>query len=301
MIRILSFENIENWSWSCVMQFLIKGLNGHFTFLRMYRFNERDINDLPKLECFFDLVLTQNVDGIQYFKNKEKVITRMGGIRTMKGNSHRFDGPLSEVAAIIATNNQLFEIGSAVNPNVFLMPNGLDIERFRPSEKRQERPFTVGFAGNITYPGAATYKGYPLIVAACMNLGVELKNAFWGEQQIDHADMPAQFYHRIDCLVLASENEGCSNVVMEALACGVPVICTKVGYHGDRLTEYTNCLFIERNASSVEDRIKFLRDHESMRYRLAENGRRFAKEHHDIRKIALQYKEIFERCINGKH
>jgi len=58
------------------------------------------------------------------------------------------------------------------------------------------------------------------------NLGVARRIRFLGE--VSHADL-CEYYNATDVLVLASSREGMPNVVLEALACGTPVIATRVG------------------------------------------------------------------------
>ena len=45
---------------------------------------------------------------------------------------------------------------------------------------------------------------------------------------IAHEDMP-EYYNGIDIYVCTSRTEGTPNTVLEAMACGVPVISTDVG------------------------------------------------------------------------
>ncbi|MBN8280305.1 MAG: glycosyltransferase [Gammaproteobacteria bacterium] len=59
------------------------------------------------------------------------------------------------------------------------------------------------------------------------SLGVAARVSWLGVQ----SDMPG-FYSAIDVLCLPSRSEGCSNVVAEALACGTPVVATRVGDNG---------------------------------------------------------------------
>ena len=55
-------------------------------------------------------------------------------------------------------------------------------------------------------------------------LGIEGKINFHGHQ----SDV-LQYMKDADLLVLPSENEGMSNVLLEAMAIGLPIICTDVG------------------------------------------------------------------------
>ena len=157
----------------------------------------------------------------------------------------------------------------------------------------------LGFAGNI-WGGGADYKGWKYYVEACartMVKGVQQMHLLHGANQIPNEEMPEKFYHLIDALVLPSKGEGCSNVVSEALACGVPVLLTKVGYHGEMLENEKNCLYIDRDVDSIISAVDQLLTNPDLRTRLAVNGRLFAEQHHDVKKIAAKYDEIFQSVL----
>jgi glycosyltransferase involved in cell wall biosynthesis len=62
--------------------------------------------------------------------------------------------------------------------------------------------------------------------ALARDLGVADRVLFVGAQPPDHI---ASWFGAADLFVLASDFEGCPNVVLEAMACGRPVVATKVG------------------------------------------------------------------------
>jgi len=308
MIKVLSLVNAKSWSW---------GLNMRQLTDRMSDYEFVNVLRIPPMKCtcgakfaginidenlieYFDITLLQNADSIQLIKNNQKkVVVRMGGLLVNDQHiSSRYDDQLALCGAVISTNNQLHEIASNANPNSYLIPNGVDLELFKSAEKKEIRPFTAGFAGNIWGPGAI-YKGYNIYIQALVRLPeIKMKNLLHAHSQILHADMPEMFYHKIDCLVLPSIGEGCSNVTTEALACGVPVITTKVGYHGEMLTDGKECLFCEREIDSIADCVKRLTESEELRNSLSTNGRRFAEKHHDINVIAKQYDQVFQSVLN---
>lgn len=57
---------------------------------------------------------------------------------------------------------------------------------------------------------------------------------------VDDADMPALF-RRADALVMASTREGFGLVVLEALACGTPVVASRIAPFTEYLDEHTAC------------------------------------------------------------
>jgi len=282
-MKVFSAEISSNWSWSFVMDELVKLLPYDFC-----RFSDFNNNQKILTKEKSTPVLAQNIPSIQYIPYSERVISRMGSMRSLKGN---IDG-IKSVFAVIATNNELYKIGKDLNPNTHLIPNGVDLDKFKSAKNKH--PFIVGFSGNIRGVVSRDYKGFDLLEEAIK--GIPLKLALCSDYQISHDDMP-EFFSKISCLILPSKGEGCNNTVMEALACAIPVIITKTGYHGDMLEDKKNCLFIERDVDSIKKAVYFLKENNQKRIAIGEAGRRFAEKHHDIKNIAKLYDKIIQDLI----
>jgi glycosyltransferase involved in cell wall biosynthesis len=65
-------------------------------------------------------------------------------------------------------------------------------------------------------------------------------------------DELARWYSAADVLVLASRREGWPNVLLEAMACGTPVVATNVGGTAEIIASNVGLLVAERNAASLE-------------------------------------------------
>lgn len=317
MNQILSIENALGWSWGIVINQLLERLPD-YRFLRMLRQPDSHVvTKCPKCEekfeakvpfvpvskeivDFFDLTVLQNCDAIRMVNgDKKKVIARIGGMFIDEKNpSTRYDYDLAQVGAVVATNKTLYEVGMRVNPNTHLITNGIDLSFFKPAEVKEKRMFTVGFAGNIWGMGL-DYKGYQHFTQANIRMygEVKVKQCLHAHSQIPHDKMPSDFYHKIDCLILPSRGEGCSNVVMEALACGVPVIITKVGFHGEMLEDGVNGLFIERDTDSIITAIRKLIYTEGLHEQMSKNSRAFAEKWHDINVVATRWDSIFKSML----
>ena len=299
MKNVLCMEHSHRWSWGFTLRELIKRMF-QYKFVKILWQPGRMVDD--DLVDHFDITMVQNLDNIKSIKNKSKVVSRIGGFFVDKDNaSNRFDLELSQVAAVIATNNKLYEVGKRINKNTFMIPNCVDLDLFKPDPERifiTSKPFVVGFAGNIRGVGM-NYKGYKYYVDATIGMYPKVKtfNLLFGHNQIPHEEMPEKFFNKIDCLILPSIDEGCSNTVMEALACGVPVLLTKVCFHGERLEDGLNCLFIKRDINDIIEKITILMNNPSLRKRLSFNGRYFAKGHHDINKMVTEYNKVFNLVL----
>ncbi len=66
----------------------------------------------------------------------------------------------------------------------------------------------------------------------------------------------AGIYAQADLLILASESEGCPNVLLEAQACGTPVISTDVGAARDLMIEGQTGLIMQRTSTSIYNTIQ---------------------------------------------
>jgi glycosyltransferase involved in cell wall biosynthesis len=109
-----------------------------------------------------------------------------------------------------------------------------------------------------------------------------------------------EFYGRIDVLIHPSIAEGSSNVIMEALALGIPVITTdEAGYHGERLTDGMNALIRPRNVEAIAGAASLLKDDERLRRQIGSGARLFALKHHEIRKVAKKYKRIIRAVLSA--
>ena len=88
-------------------------------------------------------------------------------------------------------------------------------------------------------PGAEGNNGAELRALA-RELGVADRVLFAGPQTPDGV---AQWLGAADVFVLASDREGCPNVVLEAMACGRPVVATTVGDIGRMVPPFAGILF----------------------------------------------------------
>lgn len=161
----------------------------------------------------------------------------------------------AESAAAIVTVSQALKDTLAalgVNPGkITVLRNGVDLERFGPRDRTAIRA-GLGLQGPVwlTVGNLVELKGVDIAVEALARvpdttlliagtgpeehklrrlverLGLVARVRFLGA--VSQAEL-CSYYNAADALVLASSREGMPNVVLEAMACGTPVVATPVG------------------------------------------------------------------------
>src|ERR1035438_3467946 len=102
----------------------------------------------------------------------------------------------------------------------------------------------------------------------------------------------------IDIFVLPSLSEALSNALMEAMACGCPVVASNVGGNPELVRNgETGLLFEPGDAASLAAALQIFVENEPLRKRLAGAGAKFLRDSFSIRASAKRMGEIYERLI----
>lgn len=135
----------------------------------------------------------------------------------------------------------------------YYLTHGITVEKFTPP-LQEKRPFTVGWVGDPRNPD----KRFALAVTSAKAAGVQFKVA----SDLKYEDMPA-FYKSIDVLLSTSIAEAHPMAVYEAMACGLPVICTGAGDVTSEIIQYVNGIYINEHATETDIGLllTYLKDH----------------------------------------
>ncbi len=105
----------------------------------------------------------------------------------------------------------------------------------------------------------------------------------------------AQLYRGSRCLVCASFSEGGPRVVAEALACGVPVITTRVGLASEVVRDGENGFQINWSARELAERLVQIVSDDSLRAQLSANAPRAVERFEKtrvVREYAMAYQQL---------
>lgn len=214
----------------------------------------------------------------------------------------------SSVSGVVAVSTVLkkrlvLEIGIP-EKKIGVFPNGTNFEKFFPSNKTQNRTrlrlphnkFIVAFLGSFS-----ERKGVMRVVEALKDnaeIGLILIGA--GRQvpiganilfkgPVPHERVP-EYLSLADVFVMPTDAEGSCNAIVEAMACGLPIITSK-GEFNDDLVDDTNAIRIDPyDIDAIRKAVILLKEDRGLREMLSAGAMRKAKE----LDINLRAKRIFE-------
>ena len=132
---------------------------------------------------------------------------------------------------------------AGVDSRIWLIPNGVDMDMFRPSERSPSRELRIGYAGRLD-----KLKGEQLLEGILKDLpeGVVFHGAFPGEERLPSwlSDLPKKtckldfdipyermpdFYKSVDVMINTTVIRSTDRTITEPMACGTPVIKAMTG------------------------------------------------------------------------
>ncbi len=199
------------------------------------------------------------------------------------------------------------------NPNSQVIANGVFLDKFQPNPELHQ-PTVIGFAGR--YHSA---KGYPYlfetmgllkdenIIFKIAGSGASLDNAdvkaLFEQHQLDAekvhlldqiSDMPA-FYQSIDAFLMTSITEGFPNVLVEAMASGLPCISTDVG-DAQYIVQNLGSIVPPRNAQALADTIlAYVQKTEAEKQALKQAARERVEQNFSIETVSGQYMQVWSQ------
>ncbi|NOZ07575.1 MAG: glycosyltransferase [FCB group bacterium] len=127
-------------------------------------------------------------------------------------------------------------------------------------------------------------------------LGLEDSIHFTGQRD----DIP-QLLRRITVFCLTSLSEGTPNVVLEAMAAGVPVVSTNVGDVPEIITDGENGLLVDSgDAAGLSRKVTALLEDENLATKLGEAGKRTIHEKYSVSRSVGEMETVYANYLNGK-
>jgi len=233
---------------------------------------------------------------------------------------------LNHADVICATSRYLAESTAKLYPRVAqkvkVLPFGVDMNLFTtlPGRRFEKDPLVFGaakflglvygfdlllhaFRDVLTSLPAARLKiagdgpAYRDLVDLSRSLGLSDSVEFLG--YVPQEYMPA-FLNSIDISMMPSREEAFGVSAVEALACGVPVIGSRVGGIVEVLNQGECGILVDpENVEALSDAMLALAGDYEMRKRLSEKGREHVVANYDIDKCTSMQIDIYEKLLAG--
>jgi GT2 family glycosyltransferase/uncharacterized coiled-coil protein SlyX len=298
--------DIPNWAHDLKTQNLARALGNDYDIRKRYEteVTPDDLNQADLIVVYFWLQFRAMESLLPWFeRNRDKLLVGICSHWELE-DERRTSGleVLRHWARAVFVNSQLLyrEYQPAFRVPVFYTPNGVDTEFYNPAlRKEPSSRLRVGWAGSLTNFGPE-YKGYyPIVVPAVKALdGAELVTAA-RENKWRSPDEMREFYRSLDVYVCASRSESTPNPCLEAAACGIPLVTTRVGNMPELVRHGINSLFIERNCDDLTEKLRTLRDSQDLRLSLSENLLKDIPPW-DWSLQSQNYRQMFEEMLTAK-
>ena len=133
----------------------------------------------------------------------------------------------------------------------------------------------------------------PEVEGLLQQAGVRELAWFAGER----ADIPA-FLRGLDCFVLPSLAEGISNTILEAMACGLPVVATRVGGNGELVEDgVTGRLVSAADTGAAARAIIAYFNEPAMARRHGKAGRQRVEQRYSLECMVDNYHRLYWRLL----
>lgn len=196
---------------------------------------------------------------------------------------------LSGVISVSSKNQQeCLDLNLVERDKSIVIPNAINQSLFRKLNKAEcrkkigvtEKDFVVAFVGQFV-PRKGTLRlddalkkiNDKSIKAVFIGSGSEDPNyeSIIHKGPVAHDDIP-MWLNASDVFVLPTENEGCCNAIIEAMACGLPVISTDALFNYDILNASNSIMVDCHDVDGIASTISKLKDDKELRERLSKGA-----------------------------
>jgi glycosyltransferase involved in cell wall biosynthesis len=228
-----------------------------------------------------------------------------------------------------SVSRDLLEFDRLRPERVTTIYNGVDLERFRPGLSRnlrrehgwEDRHVVFGMVANFH-----AYKRHIDFVQAAAILARKFPDSArflmtgddWGALEgtrsrirdlglegvchiISPATQPEPVYSAVDIYVCSSETEGFSNVILEAMACGKPVIATGVGGNPEAVINgETGFIVPVRCPEEIARCGELFVASDDLRREMGRNGRLRAEQHFSVERMVRKHEILYRKLLAGR-
>ncbi len=300
--RILVVVDIPGWALERTADSVATRLSGRFVFEKVFSNAAAERIRSGNFDLLYVTYETQFQDAKIQIDLPERAVTGVRSHFKWDGGkglppSPEFLEHLRRFRALHVPSRILFSIFRELHPAVFYTPHGVDTKLFRrragspPGSPAGE--LVLGWAGSLTnHPGKRGVEDF--IVPALEGLSNVTLRLAARERRWRTEEEMVEFYQGIDALICASRTEGGPHPLLEASACHIPVISTRVGIAPELIQHGVNGILVDRTVEAIRAAIITLRDDRELRLQMGRKAREIAESGWDWDIQANHYISFFD-------
>lgn len=219
-------------------------------------------------------------------------------------------------AICVSTKNldESLELKLATQDKMVVIPNAIDPEKFYKMDKElvrkklgfKEDDFIVSFMGSFD-----ERKGVMRLSAAMKQVNLA-KVIYIGSGELmpigdeilfagrlSH-DQVCEYLNASDVFVLPTLAEGCSNAILEAMACGLPIISSDQDFNNEILTPADSIRIDSMDINAIAEAINQIKNDAYLRNKMSESALIHSQPFH-IKNRALRIMDFIENVIDKKN
>lgn len=202
-------------------------------------------------------------------------------------------------------------------PEIAILPNGVDLQYFRPDHTIQREPATLVVSGKMSYHANVTMVLYlfeeimPLVWARHpeARLVVVGKDPVKEIVALDEhpnvtvtgtvKDLPPYLQRATIAVAPIAYGAGIQNKVLEAMACGTPVVTSRQAVTALQ-AEVGRDLWVADGPEEFANRIIMLLENPMLRKQLGDAGRCYVEAHHHWGNVAERLDNLYNKVIERR-